>query len=952
MAQQVQQHANVSVHQLYRRLETVGKGAYGSVHKGIHIPTGSVVALKIINLDTADDDVEDIQREVALLAQLRDAPNVTKYFGCYMDGPRVWIVMEFAQGGSVLSLMKASRDGCIEERYVSVILREVLAGLTYLHKVPVIHRDMKAANVLVTSVGKVMICDFGVSALLATTSSKRNTLTGTPYWMAPEVVQTVPAYDTKADIWSLGIMVYEMIKGSPPHANLDKFKVMDLIPRAKPPRIPEGEGSKDMRDFVALCLKELPSERLPADELAKTKWIKSVAKTPVAILKDLVLRLHQAGPRASLAEPLPWEEEEERDLQPGSASDDDLDQWEFGTIRAPSSSSSANGHLSPEDENGINQSTIRPPGSSQLPSSLRQLFESDSAPTPEPFRIPASPYRSTPSPPIALAMPGHSSSSSSAAPSPIRADMLVKNASSTSLNIPTTPLDAKSAPFLHPNRSKSKLATSSRHTSDDERAPSPNGGEPRTSSRSPPSPNRSLIDETTSNDVTEKPGPTRLNPAYRDIRSTRGPPNIEIPPAETVVIDLNSAAFDSPSTQASSSSTATVVPSELRPSRKRSQSNGDILLASGRKGGPPSATHGAGADVNLASPAAFQFPSTQRTSPGALGPSSSSFPQSAGLSMIPPQLQQKSHNRLSPTHLSASSPPRSPSSHQSTYSLDTRRHLPIGPMRPPLSITRARSATALTEASGSGNGSYPSSGIPATPRSAATLRPADVEPLLPPVKPFARKHRDRSDSDSSSTRSNSLGLPGLKDALKIPSLSSEHHLGISDLLPPSPSAVQHTRYFAPTPSHLNSSLSGPSPVEDRDPSSSFISTPFDIPRTTSPPSLDSEPWSSSSSYPLNSSFTSISSLPPSQIPTIRPLDYTRMMQSADTTHAELRQTVEDLTSWLNVVEVGLLGMLDTIKVNTIKEEEQEEEEYPDEDIDTPSNDIQEPHFRSTTLPNG
>ncbi len=77
-----------------------------------------------------------------------------------------------------------------------------------------------------------------------------------------------------------------------------------------------------------------------------------------------------------------------------------------------------------------------------------------------------------------------------------------------------------------------------------------------------------------------------------------------------------------------------------------------------------------------------------------------------------------------------------------------------------------------------------------------------------------------------------------------------------------------------------------------------------------------------------------------------------MMQSADTTHAELRQTVEDLTSWLNVVEVGLLGMLDTIKVNTIKEEEQEEEEYPDEDIDTPSNDIQEPHFRSTTLPNG
>jgi serine/threonine protein kinase len=81
--------------------------------------------------------------------------------------------------------------------------------------------------------------------------------------MAPEVVQTVPAYDTKADIWSLGIMIYEMIKGSPPHSNLEPFKVMDLIPRVKPPRLLDSEGSKDMRDFMAFCLKESPSEVLP-----------------------------------------------------------------------------------------------------------------------------------------------------------------------------------------------------------------------------------------------------------------------------------------------------------------------------------------------------------------------------------------------------------------------------------------------------------------------------------------------------------------------------------------------------------------------------------------------------------------------------------------------------------------------------------------------------------------
>ncbi|EMD37450.1 hypothetical protein CERSUDRAFT_50694 [Gelatoporia subvermispora B] len=306
-----------SVHQLYRRLETVGKGAYGSVHKGLHIPTGNVVALKIINLDTEDDDVGDIQREVALLSQLRDAPNVTQYFGCYLDGPRVWIVMEYAQGGSVRTLMKACKDGVVEEKYVSVITREVLTGLSYLHKSNIIHRDLKAANILITAVGKVMICDFGVSALLVTASSKRNTLVGTPHWMAPEVAHA-SAYDTKADIWSLGIMIYEMIKGSAPNSHvLDQAKLLQLIPRMKPPRLLEGEGSKELREFVSQCLRESPGDRLPADELSKTKWIKLVAKTPVTLLKDLILRydawIQGGGTRTSVAEPLAWEEEEARE---------------------------------------------------------------------------------------------------------------------------------------------------------------------------------------------------------------------------------------------------------------------------------------------------------------------------------------------------------------------------------------------------------------------------------------------------------------------------------------------------------------------------------------------------------------------------------------------------------------------------------------------------------------
>jgi serine/threonine protein kinase len=260
MSRQPPASQQLSVHQLYRRLETIGKGAFGSVHKGVHIQSGEVVALKIINLDTEDDDVADIQREVALLTALRDAPNITKYYGCYVDGPRVWLVMELAEGGSVRTLMKACKDGTVEEKYIVLIIREVLIGLAYLHKSSVIHRDIKAANILVTHTGKVMICDFGVSALLATHGSKRNTFIGTPYWMAPEVAQPVPNYDTRADIWSLGIMIWEMAKGMPPHSHLMAPQVLQIIPRSKAPRLAEGDGSKDMRDFVIHCLQEQASD--------------------------------------------------------------------------------------------------------------------------------------------------------------------------------------------------------------------------------------------------------------------------------------------------------------------------------------------------------------------------------------------------------------------------------------------------------------------------------------------------------------------------------------------------------------------------------------------------------------------------------------------------------------------------------------------------------------------
>lgn len=282
--------ASPPVQSTFKRLELAGRGAYGAVYRGVHIASGAVVALKVVNLDTPDDDVSEIQREVALLSQLRETTtkNVIRYWGCWLRGSELWIVMDFAEGGSVRTLMKA---GPIAEKFAAVIVRESLVALSYLHKSGIIHRDIKAANILLTTEGRVLLCDFGVAATLVSSNahSRRMTFVGTPYWMAPEVITQGKSYDQSADIWSLGITVYEMLTGNPPLSNEDQMRVIMMIPKNKPPRLPaEGNFTPALREFVALCLNEEPKERPSSDELSKTKWIKGSAKVPYATLKDLI----------------------------------------------------------------------------------------------------------------------------------------------------------------------------------------------------------------------------------------------------------------------------------------------------------------------------------------------------------------------------------------------------------------------------------------------------------------------------------------------------------------------------------------------------------------------------------------------------------------------------------------------------------------------------------------
>ncbi|XP_078421106.1 STE20-like serine/threonine-protein kinase isoform X2 [Cetorhinus maximus] len=269
---------DVNPEEIWQIIGELGDGAFGKVYKAQNKQTGILAAAKVIETKS-EEELEDYIVEIDILASC-DHHHIVKLLDAFYYENKLWILIEFCAGGAVDAVM-LELERALTEPQIQVICKHTLEALSYLHDNKVIHRDLKAGNILLTMEGDVKLADFGVSAKNSRTLQRRDSFIGTPYWMAPEVVMCETSkdkpYDYKADIWSLGVTLIELAQMEPPHHELNPMRVLLKIAKADPPTLAQpSRWSPEFSDFLKKALEKNVEVRWSCQQLLQHPFVVNV----------------------------------------------------------------------------------------------------------------------------------------------------------------------------------------------------------------------------------------------------------------------------------------------------------------------------------------------------------------------------------------------------------------------------------------------------------------------------------------------------------------------------------------------------------------------------------------------------------------------------------------------------------------------------------------------------